>query len=162
MSCESDFCEKVFIPQIDAEAIEFQKKIAKSLKIKNMKYAPMTKKQRKSLYSGCVKVHCNPSCAGTIFNKYEIDAEQKKALNKLKPKDRAEVMKLAKYIQDAQRKQISKYNPPLKDGFYRGLKAKNIKTLKNSGAKSGCTTALSKDMLRNFPKILNKTIKRGF
>lgn len=161
MSCEKNFCQQVFVPQIEAESKQMHSKLAKTLKIK-MKYKPMTKKLRKMVYDGCVKVHCNPSCVGTIFNKYAIDPEQKKALNKMPAKERAEIMKLAKYMQDVQRKQISKYNPPLKDGFYRGLKATNIKTLKNSGAKSACTTILSTQILRKVPKIINKTIRHGF
>ena len=92
--------------------------------------------QDASFRAGCEKGYCNESCKDTIFQDgKEVPAAVLKSF-----KGSAKNKEIFKSIIRATRKKIfGKKTSVLKDSFYTGLTAKDVKKLKADGASSGCT-----------------------
>lgn len=144
-TCEKQFCEKVYV----AKAVDKLKKLETAMRIvtKHRKQKPLkfvNNKTKKTLYDACVNGFCNPSCKDTVMVEKNITPSMNKRFKNymnsqpftIKGKDT--LKKMLKLTHEKVRQTIKKYNPPVKNGFYRGLSRANIKMLRSAGATSGC------------------------
>jgi hypothetical protein len=131
--CKKDYCEKVFVKN----AQKFFNRFSKTLKMKPMKF---TEKQKKEYRKNCLKLYCNPTCKGTVFQ----DGKEFPKNIEINSKDK-KVRKLATQLLKGIRKEIfGKKNSVLKDDFYEKLNSKTVKDLKKKGALSGCAVMVLK------------------
>ena len=171
-TCDADFCDKVYIPKLKAQYRDLDKLTAlmeREMKVKKKSPKFLTKKIINASRSSCSLMHCNPTCKDTIMTEKKDTPAMKKqfkeALNAFSgpKKDKIFVAKIATELKKLQRKTISKYKQPLKNGFYKGLSSADVVMLKKSGATSGCSMQLAMHLLdktRKFGKIMIKMVKR--
>ena len=85
------------------------------------------------------QVFCNPTCSATLFEPGEPDHLTPGLIKALKKELRVLDIKFNSNDWVEQRKQLfGKDKNVLKDGFYKGIGQKTVKTLRNRGALSGC------------------------
>lgn len=119
----------------------FRKSLAKTLKGKMKKSFLETigkddANMEKALRAGCEKGYCNESCKDTIFQDgKDVPAAVLKSF-KGTAKDKA---MFASIMRETRKKIFGKKKSVLKDSFFTGLAAKDVKRLKAEGASSGCT-----------------------
>lgn len=146
-SCETDFCDKFYLPKLKANPFI---KVTKSLKNE------WNKAQRKGATRAlkrdrafCISRYCNPTCKDTLISEKKDTAAMKKEFKqhlasisntKLAKSDVKELNNYKKTV----RKMVKKYKDPLENGFYKGLSSADIKRLKEAGATSGCTPELQR------------------
>lgn len=85
------------------------------------------------------QVFCNPDCKATLFEEGEPDKLSPDLIKALKKelKDFHLDFNVTDWVE--MRKQLfGKDKTVLKNGFYKGIKKKTVKTLRNRGALSGC------------------------
>lgn len=139
--CNTRFCEKQFVPKV--------KKMMAAITRMNARKYPMNKSVTKPFDTAksikkCQKIYCNTDCKGTLFeagpniapSTFASVIEGLKTNNiKMKPKDIANIKKTTTEMRNSIFK--GKTNV-LKDSFYEGLSAGEIKKLRKQGATSGC------------------------
>jgi hypothetical protein len=119
----------------------FRNSLAKRMTGKNKKtfidaVSKANANQDAAFRTACEKAYCNESCKDTVFQDgKEVPAAVFKSF-----KGSAKDKEMFKSILRATRKRIfGNKKSVLKDSFYTGLAAKDVKRLKSEGASSGCT-----------------------
>jgi hypothetical protein len=146
MSCETNFCDKVYVPRETKIMNKLSAKLFNNSKFKQTKKLRKddAKRLTNSIKKECLKKFCNPGCKDTFFSNSQtfrnlepniIKQLDNFKIEKLSAKDKKAALKQAKLLFNTLRR---KYKNPLKNNFYQGLRQSVVKTLKNKGAKSGC------------------------
>jgi len=139
--CEKNFCTKYTKKLIDL-TLTIKDKILNSSDISSEKKKQIEKNFKKSLNKlkktvpkECSVAFCNPTCEGTIFqNGKELPEKIKKRF--LKEKTGQEIIEMLIKLRESL---FNGEKTIIKNGFYKELKAKNIKKIKKNGAISGCS-----------------------
>jgi len=134
------FC-KAFVKRQKKTVETFRKNLAKTLKGKMKKsflesIGKDDANMEKLFRDSCEKGYCNESCKDTAFQDgKDVPAAVLKSF-KGSAKDKA---MFASLMRETRKKIFGKKKSVLKDSFYTGLAAKDVKRLKAEGASSGCT-----------------------
>jgi hypothetical protein len=147
-SCETDFCDKFYLPKLKANPfIKVTKSLKKEFNAIQRKGATRALKRDRAF---CISRYCNPTCKDTLITEKKDTAAMKKefkqhlasiSFSKSNRKDEAKGLNNYK---KTVRKMVKKYKDPLNNGFYKGLSSVDIKRLKEAGATSGCTPELQR------------------
>jgi hypothetical protein len=125
---------------------EERKKAIKNLKKMSKNFDIYLKKETENLKKTCVSTYCNPNCKDTIFeNGKELSKSAKKKITedfkKKSPTSKKKEIDILLRTLNTLRKSIFKNKKSvLKNSFYNKLGKKSVKSMKNKGAISGCST----------------------
>jgi len=128
---------KAYVDANKNSKISLVKNLARRFK-KMLKRMTLKKRMKKG-EEDYRQVFCNPECKATLFEAGEPDYLSPALVKVLKKelKDFQLDFNLADWVEI--RKQLfGKDKNVLKDGFYKGIGQKTVKTLRNRGALSGC------------------------
>jgi len=150
--CKNEFCNE-YVKRGTKKTKEIFEKIIESSKYDKEKKDKLRIKMKKDLEKAhkefkniCHEYFCNPGCKGTSYqngspNKLPKDYVQR--LEKLFKKQKQVMSKEYIDMLITWRKKLFKNKTSvLNNSFYKKLNKKTIKTLKNKGALSGCTTTM--------------------
>ena len=124
-SCVTKICNEAYIKKQEKAMQGFTNEIVRVMKRKNstFKKRPIkklicTKQQRDAIIDSCKKMHCNPTCKNTLFQK------KSNITNK-------SILSMRKNI-------VGTKNNVITNEFYNGLSKKDSNHLRKRGALSGC------------------------
>jgi transketolase len=139
--CEKNFCTKYTKKLIDL-TLTIKDKILNSSDISPEKkkqieqnFKKTLNKLKKTSPEDCSVAFCNPTCEGTIFqNGNELPEKIKKKFSKKKYGQ-----KIIEMLIKLRESLFKGEKTIIKNGFYKELKAKNVKKIKKNGGLSGCS-----------------------
>jgi hypothetical protein len=134
------FC-KGFVKRMKEKVTGIRAKLANALPVKQRKTFLKTVSAgdgslEEKLRKECEKGYCNTDCKDTIFQDgKDVPASVLKAFTG--PKEARNLF--TSMIRSTRKKVFGKKTSVLKNSFYTGLSAKDVKRIKAEGATSGCT-----------------------
>jgi hypothetical protein len=145
-SCETDFCDKFYKKMWKKNPFVIYSRTYKK-KYNAQLRKDATKRWKRDRVT-CISRYCNPTCKDTLITEKKDTPAMKKEFKEYLDymsdslANRKATTKDLDNYKKTVRKMVKKYNPPLENGFYKGLLSSEIKMLKEGGATSGCTVEL--------------------